>query len=179
MVLLSPPLLFFLSFFFLFFVLFVQVEFDIYFINQASGSLIAGSIGVNPWNTDELSDALRTALAMDREGRKSKHDLLYKYLFPFFDFSPSLFYYSSLKLTRYATKYTASYWGDSFIKELRKFTPLQPGSMPASPTLRGLLNKNVRTPFPFPYFQDDNNRKYDENNYLTSSFSASALDSVF
>lgn len=87
----------------------------------ASGSLMAGSIVVNPWNAGALSDALRSALTMDVEGRRAKLDILYKY----------------------ATKYTAGFWGDSFIVELQKFSPLQPGgSLPSSPTLRSLLGKS-------------------------------------
>lgn len=57
-----------------------------------------GSIIVNPWNTDELSNSIYQAMSMDEESRKSNHD----------------------KLFGYVTKYTASAWGTAFIKELVK-----------------------------------------------------------
>lgn len=55
-----------------------------------------GSIIVNPWNTEELANALHDALTMSEEQRKTNHQKLY----------------------RYCTKFTASYWGQSFVKEL-------------------------------------------------------------
>ncbi|KAG0294224.1 Trehalose-6-P synthase/phosphatase complex synthase subunit [Dissophora globulifera] len=57
-----------------------------------------GSIIVNPWNTGELADAIFEAVTMPDETRKTNHQ----------------------KLFRYVTKYTAAYWGLSFVNELRR-----------------------------------------------------------
>ncbi|KAG0022772.1 Trehalose-6-P synthase/phosphatase complex synthase subunit [Entomortierella chlamydospora] len=57
-----------------------------------------GSIIVNPWNTGELANAIYEAVTMPEETRKSNHQ----------------------KLFRYVTKYTAAYWGLSFVNELRR-----------------------------------------------------------
>jgi trehalose 6-phosphate synthase/phosphatase len=57
-----------------------------------------GSIIVNPWNTEELATAIYDALTMDDAQRATNHQ----------------------KLFRYVTKYTAAFWGLSFVKELRR-----------------------------------------------------------
>ncbi|KAF9918800.1 Trehalose-6-P synthase/phosphatase complex synthase subunit [Lobosporangium transversale] len=57
-----------------------------------------GSIIVNPWNTGELADAIHEAVTMPEETKKSNHQ----------------------KLFRYVNKYTAAYWGLSFVNELRR-----------------------------------------------------------
>ncbi|KAI8912501.1 glycosyltransferase family 20-domain-containing protein [Gorgonomyces haynaldii] len=59
-----------------------------------------GSLIVNPWNTEELSQAIFTAVTMDDDLRKQNHS----------------------KLFRYVNKYTAAFWGVSFIKELLRIT---------------------------------------------------------
>jgi trehalose-6-phosphate synthase len=56
-----------------------------------------GSIIVNPWNTDELAQAIYDAVTMTEDQKKANHQKLY----------------------RYVTKYTAAYWGLSFVNELR------------------------------------------------------------
>ncbi|KAI9099956.1 glycosyltransferase family 20-domain-containing protein [Phlyctochytrium arcticum] len=57
-----------------------------------------GSIIVNPWNTEELAQAIHTAVTMPDDIRKNNHGKLY----------------------RYVTKYTAAYWGLTFVKELQR-----------------------------------------------------------
>ncbi|KAI8589830.1 glycosyltransferase family 20-domain-containing protein [Geranomyces variabilis] len=59
-----------------------------------------GSIIVNPWNTAELSQAIHDAVTMPDDLRKANHQKLY----------------------RYVTKYTAAYWGLTFVKELQRVT---------------------------------------------------------
>ncbi|KAI9319302.1 glycosyltransferase family 20-domain-containing protein [Dichotomocladium elegans] len=59
-----------------------------------------GSIIVNPWNTEELANAIYEAVTMPDDVRKANHQKLY----------------------RYVTKYTASYWGLSFVNELRRIS---------------------------------------------------------
>jgi trehalose 6-phosphate synthase/phosphatase len=60
-------------------------------------SFLLGSIIVNPWNTEELAQAIYDAVVMPEDVRKANHQKLY----------------------RYVTKYTAAYWGLSFVNELR------------------------------------------------------------
>ena len=55
-----------------------------------------GSIIVNPWNTEELAQSIHEAVTMPEDVRKVNHQKLY----------------------RYVTKYTAAFWGQSFVKEL-------------------------------------------------------------
>ncbi|CAG8630506.1 7182_t:CDS:2, partial [Diversispora eburnea] len=57
-----------------------------------------GSIIVNPWNTEELANAILEAVTMPEHLRKSNYQKLY----------------------RYVTKYTAAYWGTSFVNELKR-----------------------------------------------------------
>ncbi|ORX95026.1 hypothetical protein K493DRAFT_220088 [Basidiobolus meristosporus CBS 931.73] len=59
-----------------------------------------GSIIVNPWNTEELAQSMYDAVTMPDDLRKSNHQKLY----------------------RYVTKYTAAYWGLSYVNELRRIS---------------------------------------------------------
>ncbi len=56
-----------------------------------------GSIIVNPWNTEDMAQAIYDAVTMTDETRRLNHQ----------------------KLHRYVTKYTAAYWGQSFVNELK------------------------------------------------------------
>lgn len=55
-----------------------------------------GALIVNPWNTDELSDAINEALTLPDEKKNSNWEKLYKYI----------------------SKYTSAYWGENFVHEL-------------------------------------------------------------
>ncbi|RLV95368.1 Alphaalpha-trehalose-phosphate synthase UDP-forming [Spathaspora sp. JA1] len=57
-----------------------------------------GAIIVNPWNTEELSDAIKESLTLPEE----KKEINFK------------------KLFNYISKYTSGFWGESFVKELYK-----------------------------------------------------------
>ncbi|CAG8458650.1 2852_t:CDS:2 [Acaulospora morrowiae] len=57
-----------------------------------------GSIIVNPWSTEELSNAIHEAVTMPESLRKSNHQKLYRYI----------------------NKYTAENWGTSFVNELKR-----------------------------------------------------------
>jgi len=57
-----------------------------------------GSIVVNPWDSQEVADALYEAVTMDDETRAKNHAKLFKYI----------------------QKYSAAYWGTSFVKELSR-----------------------------------------------------------
>eukprot|EP00842_Homolaphlyctis_polyrhiza_P001051 jgi/Hompol1/1947/HPOL_002802-RA len=57
-----------------------------------------GSIIVNPWNTEELAQGIFDAVTMSEDLRRTNHQ----------------------KLFRYVTKYTAAFWGVSFVKEMMR-----------------------------------------------------------
>jgi len=57
-----------------------------------------GSIVVNPWDSQQVADAIHEAVIMDAETRSENHKKLFKYV----------------------NKYSASFWGSSFIKEMAK-----------------------------------------------------------
>jgi trehalose 6-phosphate synthase len=55
-----------------------------------------GSIVVNPWDSQQVADAIHEAVTMDSDTRAENHRKLFKYV----------------------NKYSAAYWGSSFIKEM-------------------------------------------------------------
>ncbi|KAG0705747.1 glycosyltransferase family 20 protein [Suillus ampliporus] len=57
-----------------------------------------GSIVVNPWDSQQVADAIHEAVTMDTETRAENHRKLFKYV----------------------NKYSAAFWGTSFIKEMGK-----------------------------------------------------------
>lgn len=57
-----------------------------------------GAIIVNPWNTDELSEAILEALTLPLEKREANWEKLYRYI----------------------SKYTSGFWGENFVQELSK-----------------------------------------------------------
>lgn len=57
-----------------------------------------GSIVVNPWDPQQVADAIHEAVTMDTETRAENHRKLFKYV----------------------NKYSAAFWGTSFIKEMNK-----------------------------------------------------------
>lgn len=59
-----------------------------------------GSIIVNPWNIDELSDSIYDALTLPAPKRKANLEKLFNYI----------------------SKYTSAYWGKSFVGELYKIS---------------------------------------------------------
>jgi len=60
-----------------------------------------GSIVVNPWDSQQVADAIHEAVTMDAETRAENHRKLFKYV----------------------NKYSAAFWGSSFIKEMSKIKP--------------------------------------------------------
>jgi len=62
----------------------------------AAQSLL-GSIVINPWNSEDISDAIYKALTMPEDVREKNHEQQFKYV----------------------QKYTAAHWGKSFISELK------------------------------------------------------------
>ncbi|KAH7064341.1 alpha,alpha-trehalose-phosphate synthase-like protein subunit [Paraphoma chrysanthemicola] len=59
-----------------------------------------GSLIVNPWNTEELADAIHDAVTMGDEQRNMNYQ----------------------KLSKYIRKYTSAWWGESFVTELRRIS---------------------------------------------------------
>lgn len=59
-----------------------------------------GSLVVNPWNTEELSDAIHDAVTMGDEQRAINYR----------------------KLAKYVNKYTSAWWGESFVTELTRIS---------------------------------------------------------
>jgi len=57
-----------------------------------------GSIVVNPWDSQQVADAIHEAVTMDAATRAENHRKLFKYV----------------------NKYSAAFWGTSFIKEMIK-----------------------------------------------------------
>lgn len=57
-----------------------------------------GSIVVNPWDSQQVADAIHEAVTMDAETRAENHRKLFKYV----------------------NKYSAAFWGSSFIREMSK-----------------------------------------------------------
>ena len=57
-----------------------------------------GAIIVNPWNTEELSDAIKESLTLPEEKKKLNFNKLFDYI----------------------SKYTSGFWGEGFVKELSK-----------------------------------------------------------
>jgi trehalose 6-phosphate synthase len=73
-----------------------------------------GSIVVNPWNTEELANALYDAVTMSHEQRKINYE----------------------KLAAYVGRYTSAWWGQSFVKELS-------GGMEASSNVKLKQGSNI------------------------------------
>jgi len=69
-------------------------------LSEFAGSphLLSGAVRVNPWNTEQLADAMDEALSMPLPQRRRNHARLFRYL----------------------TTHTAEYWTRSFAKELLK-----------------------------------------------------------
>jgi len=67
-----------------------------------------GAILVNPWNTEELAEAIYEALSLPEADRLNNQQKLY----------------------RYVTKYTAAHWGLTFVRELRRVSKDNHTSLP-------------------------------------------------
>jgi trehalose 6-phosphate synthase len=60
-----------------------------------------GSIVVNPWDSQQVADAIHEAVSMPTEVRAENHRKLFKYV----------------------NKYNAAFWGTSFVREMLKIAP--------------------------------------------------------
>ncbi|KAI7537372.1 hypothetical protein KC331_g10960, partial [Hortaea werneckii] len=59
-----------------------------------------GSIVVNPWNTEELADAIHDSVTMGEEQRAVNYQ----------------------KMAKYINKYTSAWWGETFVTELTRIS---------------------------------------------------------
>lgn len=59
-----------------------------------------GSIVVNPWDSQQVADAIHEAVTMDAAVRAENHRKLFKYV----------------------NKYSAAFWGSSFIREMERIS---------------------------------------------------------
>jgi len=59
-----------------------------------------GSIVVNPWDSQQVANAIHEAVTMDADTRKENHRKLFKYV----------------------TKYSSSFWGTSFVNEMGRIS---------------------------------------------------------
>ncbi|KAK3904481.1 glycosyltransferase [Staphylotrichum tortipilum] len=64
-----------------------------------------GSLIVNPWNTEELANAIHDAVTMSPDQREANFR----------------------KLERYVFKYTSAWWGQSFVAELTRISAVEEG----------------------------------------------------
>lgn len=66
-----------------------------------------GSIVVNPWDSQQVADAIHEAVTMPTEVRAENHRKLFKYV----------------------NKYSAAFWGTSFVREMLKISPGSEGTL--------------------------------------------------
>jgi len=66
-----------------------------------------GSIVVNPWDSQQVADAIHEAVTMPAEVRAENHRKLFKYV----------------------DKYSAAFWGTSFVREMLKIVPGSDGTL--------------------------------------------------
>ncbi|KAK6850871.1 glycosyltransferase family 20 protein [Apiospora arundinis] len=78
-----------------------------------------GSLIVNPWNTEELANAIHDAVTMSPEMREANFR----------------------KLERYVFKYTSAWWGQSFVQELTKVSAEQGEKQQSLPLMQKLTEK--------------------------------------
>lgn len=126
-----------------------------------------GSIVVNPWDSQAVADAMFEAVTMPAEARALNHEKLFKVslsssgIFGLIAAAAYLWFYLSLVIShfigfnadvcvQYVTKYSAAFWGTSFVREMTKIRPapalaLSPTS-PTSPTSASAnSNSNANT----------------------------------
>ncbi|KAI2635856.1 glycosyltransferase family 20 protein [Hypomontagnella submonticulosa] len=82
-----------------------------------------GSLIVNPWNTEELANAIHDAVTMSPEMREANYR----------------------KLERYVFKYTSAWWGQSFVNELTKVSSAHSHGVDSKvgPDVRPIISSDV------------------------------------
>lgn len=82
-----------------------------------------GSIVVNPWDSQQVADAIHEAVTMDAETRAENNRKLFKVRLPSPPLLVCLLTYLHFALEQYVTKYSAAFWGTSFVREMSKIRP--------------------------------------------------------
>ncbi|KAF8640315.1 hypothetical protein AX16_010210 [Volvariella volvacea WC 439] len=87
-----------------------QARQGVLIISEFAGAAqsLNGSLVVNPWDSQQVADAIHEAVSMDLETRGENHRKLFKYV----------------------NKYSAAYWGSSFIKEMGRLAIGGAGEVP-------------------------------------------------
>ena len=78
---------------------------------------LTGSLLVNPWNTEDMANAIHEAVTMGPEPREAKYRKLEKYVF----------------------KHTSAWWGSSFVADLMKLEAQDGSAGPGASMLSGML----------------------------------------
>jgi trehalose 6-phosphate synthase len=79
-----------------------------------------GSIVVNPWDSQQVADAIHEAVTIPAEVRAENHRKLFKYV----------------------EKYNAAFWGTSFVREMLKIAP----GIDGAPVLGDMAGQAVLQP---------------------------------
>lgn len=77
-----------------------------------------GSIIVNPWDSQQLADAIHEAVTMDAATRKENQRKLFKVSLIIILSIPLRVNTEDHLSLQYVNKYSAAYWGTSFIREI-------------------------------------------------------------
>jgi trehalose 6-phosphate synthase len=76
-----------------------------------------GSLIVNPWNTEELANAIHNAVTMSPEQREANYRKLHRYVF----------------------KYTSAWWGKSFVTEMARLSSEEEKTKTLTSTATGVI----------------------------------------
>ena len=80
-----------------------------------------GSIVVNPWDSQQVANAIHEAVTMDSETRKENHRKLFKVIHTVSSYTLPERVFTGF-LPQYVTKYSSSFWGTSFINEMGRLS---------------------------------------------------------
>lgn len=80
-----------------------------------------GSIVVNPWDSQQVADAIHQAVTMDDETRAENQRKLFK-VCTLIGITQLRFLMRTI-LLQYVNKYSAAFWGNSFVGEITKIRP--------------------------------------------------------
>ena len=120
-----------------------------------------GSIVVNPWDSQEVADAIFQAVTMDSETRAENHRKLFKVRCvpsPFLPLCPPLCMADPcVSFTQYVNKYSAAFWGTSFVREMTRIElpEAKPvAESPADSTPDTPVKTNGSLPHPHPTVEE-------------------------
>jgi trehalose 6-phosphate synthase len=82
-----------------------------------------GSLVVNPWDSQQVADAIFESVTMDAETRAENHRKLFKVRTVLFFYHGCSLWVNTVIPTQYVNKYSAAYWGTSFVREMSRLNP--------------------------------------------------------